>query len=267
MCSVTKLWLLTGGTLMFAANPVLRVCADPHNLPFSDQQEQGFENRIATLIASDLGMSVEYTWFPQRGSFFRKTVGAGQCDVVMGVPAGMKSSVVTTEPYYQSTYVFVARQDRNLGFHSLNDARLPKVRIGVQVLGDSDRSSPPAQALIERGIVQNLVAFNIFGNLNEADPAADLIHAVENGEVDVAVAWGPMAGYFAKCAKVAMEVTPIDFDSSETVPLSFDIAIGVRKGDLQMRDQLNMELARRKADIDILLSSYGVPRIPARKAK
>jgi len=260
MCSVIKLWLLTGGALLFAANPALRVCADPNNLPFSDRQEQGFENRLATLMASDLGMSVEYTWFPQRGSFFRKTVGAGQCDVVMGVPAGMKAGVIATEPYYRSTYVFVTRQDRNLGLHSLNDARLRKLSIGVQVLGDSDRSSPPAQALIERGIVRNLVAFNIFGNLNEADPAADLIHAVENGQVDVAVAWGPMAGYFAKSAKVPLEVTAIDYDSSQAVPLVFDIAIGVRKADLKLRDQLNGELGRRKAEIDILLKNYGIPR-------
>ncbi len=251
----TVLLLLSGS--LWAEAPTLRICADPNNLPFSNDQQQGFENGLARMIADDLGMQIAYTWFPQRGAFFRKTVGAGQCDVVMGVPEEMKN-LEMTKPYYRSSYVFVARKDRGLIIHSLDDPRLDKLRIGVQVLGDSDRGSPPAQALIQRGIVDNLVAFNIFGNLNDTNAPANLIKAVDDGIVDIAVAWGPMAGYFARRAKHPLEVTSIDSGGS-AIPLAFDIAIGVRRGDAALKQQLELELAKRQAQIDDLLRNYDVP--------
>ena len=186
------------GSLASGAAPLLRVCADPNNLPYSDQQEKGFENELATMIANDLGMQVIYTWFPQRGAFFRKTLDAGKCDVVMGVPAGM-TGIDTTQPYYRSGYVFVSRRDRNLNITSLDDPRLHQLRIGIHNLGDTDREAPPVRALTSRGIVSNLVGYNIFGsNLDETNPSSDLIKAVEKGDIDLALAWGPIAGYFAR---------------------------------------------------------------------
>jgi len=256
------------GSLACNAAPVLRVCADPNNLPYSDLQEKGFENRLATMIAGDLGMQVVYTWFPQRGSFFRKTLDAGKCDVVMGVPSGMRG-IDTTAPYYRSGYVFVSRRDRNLNIASLDDPRLHQLRIGIHNLGDTDREAPPVHALTSRGIVSNLVGYNIFGsNLDETDPSSDLIKAVEKGEVDLALVWGPIAGYFARSSPVPLVVLPIEGDSSDpTLPLSFDIAAGVRKEDDMLKQQLDVELQRRRTEIQQLLVSYGIPQLSLPQAR
>ncbi len=267
MCSVIKpttlvlaFKLVVWGTSLFAAAPALRVCADPNDLPYSNEQQAGFENQLALMIAHDLGMQVAYTWFPERGSFLRKTLNAGQCDVVMGVPAGMQR-LSTTEPYYRSGYVFVSRRDRNLDIRSLDDPRLRQLRIGVHVLGDSDRDVPPVRALNNRGIVRNLVGYNIFGNLTETNPAADLIKAVESGKVDLAIAWGPLAGYFARHSAVPLRVTVIDPDPQDpSLPMAFDIAIGVRIADQGLTQQLNAELDRRRPEIRRLLQSYGIPQ-------
>ena len=256
------------GSLACNAAPVLRVCADPNNLPYSDLQEKGFENRLATMIAGDLGMQVVYTWFPQRGSFFRKTLDAGKCDVVMGVPSGIRG-IDTTAPYYRSGYVFVSRRDRNLNIASLDDPRLHQLRIGIHNLGDTDREAPPVHALTSRGIVSNLVGYNIFGsNLDETDPSSDLIKAVEKGEVDLALVWGPIAGYFARSSPVPLVVSPIEGDSSDpTLPLSFDIAAGVRKEDDMLKQQLDVELQRRRTEIQQLLVSYGIPQLSLPQAR
>ena len=175
----------------------LRVCADPNNLPYSNEQKQGFENQLAALIGKDLNMQVTYFWFPQREAFFRKTLNSGVCDVVMGVPSGIDEAV-TTRPSYRSTYVFISRQDRHVHITSFDDPRLRTSKVGVHILGEEDDSLPPVHAFTSRGIVRNLVGFSIFGNLNEKNPPADLIKSVEDGKVDVAVAWGPLAGYFTR---------------------------------------------------------------------
>ena len=256
------------GSLASGAASLLRVCADPNNLPYSDQQQKGFENALATMIANDLGMQVIYTWFPQRGSFFRKTLDAGKCDVVMGVPAGMKG-IDTTQPYYRSGYVFVSRRDRNLNITSLDDPRLHQLRIGIHNLGDTDREAPPVHALTTRGIVSNLVGYNIFGsNLDETDPSSDLIKAVEKSDVDLALVWGPIAGYFAQFSPVPLVVSPIESDSSNpSLPLSFDIAAGVRKEDDMLKQQLDSELQRRRTEIQHLLVSYGIPQLSLSQAR
>jgi mxaJ protein len=255
-------------SLAASAAPLLRVCADPNNLPYSDQQQKGFENQLAAMIASDLGMQVIYTWFPQRGSFFRKTLDAGKCDVVMGVPAGMKG-IDTTQPYYRSGYVFVSRRDRNLNIVSLDDPRLHQLRIGIHNLGDTDREAPPVHALTTRGIVSNLVGYNIFGNnLDETDPSSGLIKAVEKGDIDLALVWGPIAGYFARFSPVPLIVSPIEGDSSNpSLPLSFDIAAGVRKEDDMLKQQLDSELLRRRTEIQHLLVSYGIPQLSLSQAR
>jgi mxaJ protein len=256
------------GSLASNAAPLLRVCADPNDLPYSDQQEKGFENQLATMIADDLGMQVVYTWFPQRSSFFRKTLDAGKCDVVMGVPAGM-AGIDTTQPYYRSGYVFVSRRDRNLNITSLDDPRLHQLRIGIHNLGDTDREAPPVHALTSRGIVSNLVGYNIFGsNLDETDPSSDLIKAVEKGNVDLALVWGPIAGYFARLSPVPLVVSPIEGDSANpNLPLSFDIAAGVRKEDDMLKQQLDRELQRRRTEIQHLLVSYGIPQLSLLQAR
>ena len=238
----------------------LRVCADPNNLPYSNEQKQGFENQLAALIGKDLNMQVTYFWFPQREAFFRKTLNSGVCDVVMGVPTGIDEAV-TTRPYYHSTYVFISRQDRHLHITSFDDPRLRTLKIGVHILGEEDDSLPPVHAFTSRGIVRNLVGFSIFGNLNEKDPPADLIKAVEDGKVDVAVAWGPLAGYFTRHSTVPLEITPIEGDPKlPRLPFHFDIAIGVRPGDQVLKNSLDAELVRRHAAIRQILNSYGIPQ-------
>ncbi|KAA6457582.1 quinoprotein dehydrogenase-associated putative ABC transporter substrate-binding protein [Acidobacteria bacterium AB60] len=181
---------------------ILRVCADPNNLPYSNDQQQGFENRIAGLIAKDFGMEVKYFWLRQGERFFKRTLNSGVCDVVMGVPTGFDEAA-TTKPYYRSTYVFMTRRDSHLDIASLDDPRLRKLRIGVHILGDANDNTPPVNALISRGIVKNLVGYSIFGNLTEKDPPADVIRALEDGKVDVAIVWGPLGGYFAQLNRAA----------------------------------------------------------------
>lgn len=264
MCSVSKLvalLVLSSTTAVCGATPVLRVCADPNNLPYSNQQQQGFENHLAAMIGNDLGMTVSYYWYPQRSAFFRKTLEADLCDVVMGVPTGMQE-VSETRAYYVSSYAFLSRRDRHLHISSLDDPQLRRLRIGVHILGDEDDNLPPVHALIGRGIVRNLVGYSIFGNLDEVNPSADLIRAVVHRDVDIAVVWGPLAGYFARHSAVPLELTPIETDpKNPELPMAFSIGIGVRPQDSVLRQQLDAELQRRQPQIQELLASYGIPEV------
>ena len=178
----------------------------------------------------------------------------------MGVTAAF-NDVDVTRAYYRSSYAFVSRHEDDLRISSFDDPRLRTLRIGVHILGDGDDSLPPVHALTMRGIVRNLVGYSIFGNLAEANPSADLIAAVIQKDVDVAVVWGPLAGHFAQHAMIPLDLTPIEKDAAHPdLPLTFDICLGVRKGDVALRDRLNAELTRRHAEIERILVSYGLPR-------
>lgn len=242
------------------ARDALRVCADPNNLPFSNRRGEGFENRIATLLAQELGKPVAYTWWAQRRGFVRNTLSAGLCDVIMGVPAGY-DPVLTTRPYYRSTYAFVWRADRALGIRSFDDPRLRTLRVGVPVVGDDYAATPPATALLARGIVDNVVGFSVYGDYRQPDPPAALIHAVAEGTIDVAIAWGPLAGYFARQVDAPLQVVPIAPETTPGVRMAFAIALGVRRQDRALRDTLNAVLVRRAGAIDRILTEYGVPRL------
>jgi quinoprotein dehydrogenase-associated probable ABC transporter substrate-binding protein len=264
MSSVSSLLataMLFGYALGGAAATTLRVCSDPNDLPYSNRQQQGFENRIAELIAKDMGMDVSYFWFPQREAFFKKTLNSGACDVVMGVPVGFDQADVT-HPYYRSAYVFVSRRDRNLRIDSFDDPRLKTLRVGVNVLGEQSESLPPVYALTSRGIARNLVGYSVFRDLSVTHPSQDLIDAVLRNDVDVAIAWGPLAGYLAKQSKIPMDLVPVEADAMHpALPLAFDIGMGVRLGDAALKHQLDMELIRRHKEIDQILRSYGVPQL------
>ena len=237
----------------------LRVCADPNNLPFSNEKEQGFENRIAALIARDLGTTVHYTWWPQRRGFARNTLRAGTCDVILGIPSSYELALPTA-PYYRSTYVFVTRADRRLDIDSFDDRDLRGLRIGVHMMGDDYANSPAAVALERRGLGDRIVPYMIYGDYSEPDPPARLIQAVARGEVDVAVAWGPLAGWYAKRSTVPLTLTPVAPSVDVPfLPFVFDIAMGVRRGDVARRAQLDSELVRRRAEIREILEDYGVP--------
>lgn len=243
-----------------AAEPeTLRVCADPNNLPFSNRAGEGFENKLAELIAHKLGKQVAYTWWAQRRGFVRHTLKAGDCDVVMGVPAHY-DLVETTRPYYRSSYVFVSQSARHLQLDAIDDSRLRTLKIGVHLIGDDGNNTPPAHALGQQGIVENVRGYMIYGDYREPDPPIRLIEAVEQGEIDIAAAWGPLAGYAAKLSTVPLTVTPIaGGERFAPQQFQFEIAMGVRKGDHALRDQLDDFIGHSAVAIRNLLTSYGVP--------
>jgi mxaJ protein len=242
------------------APDALRVCADPNNLPFSNAKGEGFENELAELVAEDLGKRLAYTWWAQRRGFLRNTLNAGSCDVVMGVPD--LDLIATTQPYYRSTYVFVSRQERGLDFSSIEAPELKTLRVGVHLIGDDGANTPPAHALGEQGIVENVVGYMIYGDYREDSPPARLIEAVERGEVDVAAVWGPFAGYFAQRSAVPLKVVPITgTEAYRPQVFQFPIAIGVRKGDQALAARLDEVIERRQDEIRALLERYGVPLV------
>jgi mxaJ protein len=239
----------------------LRVCADPNNLPFSNRKLEGFENRIAELLGRELNLPVEYTWWAQRRGFVRNTLRAGLCDVLIGVPSSYELAL-TTAPYYRSTYAFIYRKSSNLTIRSFDDAILRSVKIGVQMIGDDSVNSPPAHALSNRHIIENVRGYNVYGDYTQPDPPARIVEAVARGEIDVAVAWGPMAGYFAKRQRVPLEVVPVSPEIDlPYLPFVFDVSVGVRRGETAFKEQLEEVLRRKRLEIERILDEYGVPRV------
>jgi|tagenome__1003787_1003787.scaffolds.fasta_scaffold20693829_2 mxaJ protein len=237
----------------------LRVCADPNNLPFSNAAREGFENRIVDLLAEELGASVSYTWWAQRRGSIRNTLKAGACDLVPGAPSGMEM-LGATRPYYRSAYVFVTRADRP-PVASLDDPALRTARVGVQLVGDRSET-PPARALARRGIVENVRGYSLYGDYAQPNPPARIVEAVAKGEIDVAVVWGPLAGYFAPRQDVKLSVTPVEPQvDGPRLPMAFDISMGVRREDEALRQEIGEALAHRKPEIDRILAAYGVPRL------
>jgi quinoprotein dehydrogenase-associated probable ABC transporter substrate-binding protein len=243
----------------------LRVCADPNNLPFSNDRNGGFENAIAQLFAKETGQSIAYTWWAQRRGFIRNTLKAGNCDVIMGVPVGL-DMVETTRPYYRSGYVFVSRSDRQLDIASMTDPRLRTLKVGIQLIGDDGFNTPPGHALAEQGIVDNIVGYTVYGDYRRPDPPAQILEAVARGEIDIAAVWGPLAGYFARQSPVKLTVVPIT-DTERFAPLlfQFDIAIGVRKGDDKRREEFDQLISRNSVQIAEILDRFGVPVVEAVK--
>lgn len=250
--------LIAALPLLSSAQTVLRVCADPNNLPFSNDQDQGFENKLAELLAAKLGAKLEYTWWSERKSFLKNSLDAGRCDLVIGVPSSL-ASVSATQPYYRSTYVFVSRHDRHLQVASLDDPRLDEWRVGVHVVGDD--YAPPAAALARRGITKNIVGFSLFGEYGEQNPPRKLIDAVANGNIDLAIVWGPFAGYFAKQENVALDIVPVSPPTFLAVPFTYDISAAVRKGNDALRAEVDRVLETESVAVDQILAEYGVPRV------
>lgn len=240
---------------------VLRVCSDPNNLPFSNRKLEGFENKIAELLARDMNLRVEYTWWAQRRGFVRNTLKAGLCDVIIGMPSSSELAL-TTAPYYRSTYVFVSRRDRQLNIHSFDDAVLHDLRIGVQIIGDDFANTPPAHALTNRKIIENVKGYSIYGDYAQSDPPARIVEAVAKDEIDVAVVWGPLAGFFATRQRLPLVLVPVSPEIDlPYLPFVYDIAMGVRRGDDAFKERLENTVRRRRAEIDHILNEYGVPRL------
>jgi len=246
--------LLPAGAVGQDAKP-LRVCADPDNLPFSNQQQQGFENKIAELIARELGAPLSYYWWPHQRGLVRNTLRADQCDVLIGIPKGY-DPVLWTKPYYRSSYVIAFHKNSGRQITTLDAPDLRKLRVGVH------SNTPPEEALARRGILDNVVGYSLF--YDSRDPASDrpskLVTDLVLGTVDVAIAWGPLVGYYAKKLNAPLELVPLVGDPG--VPLAFDISMGVKKGDQALKTRLENALDRRQADIRKVLEDFGVPLLP-----
>jgi mxaJ protein len=252
-------WWLAVAALGASPRPPLRICADPNNMPFSNAREQGFENAIARLVGRALDRPVTYFWSPQRRGFIRNTLNAGRCDVVMGVPAEY-ALVQPTQPYYRSSYTFVSRRNRQRPVQSFDDPRLKTLTIGIQITGDDYNNPPAAQALAARRIIQNVRGYTVYGDYSKADPQRDLVDAVADGRVDVAVVWGPLAGYFGRREPAPLNVVPVTPDrDGPSVVFAFDIAMGVRRDDAELRSALDAIILRRHQDIRQILRHFGVP--------
>jgi mxaJ protein len=248
--------LLLGGSATAGHLKELRVCGDPDNLPFSNEKQEGFENRIAEVIAKDLGATLSYYWWPHQRGLVRNTLTANKCDVLIGIPKGY-DPVMWTKPYYRSTHVMVYPTGKGWQIRSLDDPVLKQLRIGVH------RGTPPHDDLAERGILANVVSYSLFHDPQDKSPEGRPTKPIEDvltGNLDVAIVWGPWAGYFVKKQKVtALEVVPLQ--DEKPVPLSFEISMGVKKGERELRSELEASLARHEAEIARILDDYGVPRL------
>jgi mxaJ protein len=260
--------MLGAGGLCQATGPTvgrdeLRVCADPNNLPFSNRAGDGFENRIAQIVGRAMGRRVVYTWWPQRRGFLRQTLRARACDVVMGVPAS-SGMLLPTQPYYRSSYVFVSRRDRHLAISSVDDPRLRRLRSGIQLTGNDYENPPPAQALAVRHLADNVRGFMVYGDYSTPAPQRDVIDAVADGRVDIAIVWGPVAGYFAGRAAVPLDIhvaSAVATVDQRLPPLTFPIGMGVRRDDRGLHTALDAAIASRRQEIRRVLHAYGVPLI------
>jgi quinoprotein dehydrogenase-associated probable ABC transporter substrate-binding protein len=231
---------------------VFRVCADPRNLPFSMENGSGFENKVAELFAKQLNKSVAYSWYPGSTGFVRNTLGAYKCDVIMGIPQG-DDLVQVTNPYYRTTYALVFKPGTGLdGVDTLADARLKDKRIGI-VAG-----TPPATNMAVNGLMSKAKPYPLVIDTRFDSSAAAMMQDLAKGEIDAAVLWGPMAGYYAKEAGMPLTLVPLTKEKGGP-PLAYRISMGVRFSDQDWKRELNRLIHDDQPDINRLLLSYGVP--------
>lgn len=232
-----------------------RVCADKDNLPYSNDQLEGFENKIAELIAKDLGKKVTYQFWYDRIGFIRNTLNAKRCDVIMGTVAG-NDMMLTSKPYYRSGYVFVYRKDSGYDIKDWDSQDLHKGKIGV--VGQT----PPSRPMHDKGLMDNARPYRIMRDLNL--PPSFIIDDLVKGEIDIAILWGPIAGYYAKRASIPLVVVPAPEYEQENVHGKeyWNISVGVRKKDKERIAVINEVLQRRAADIEKILDEYGIPHVP-----
>ena len=241
-----------------AATRPLIVCADPNNLPFSNRARQGFENKIIERVAHDLGRPVSYVWWAQRRGYVRNTLNDSTCEVWPGMASGVDSAA-TTRPYYRSTYVFVSRTQAALGHLTLDDPRLRNLQIGVQMIGNDSMNTPPAHAIASRGMVDNVHGYMIYGDASRADSSGAIIDAVVQHQIDVALVWGPLAGFTAHRAKIHLRIEAVTPGDDPRWPMTFDISMGVKHGNRELLEQLNAALIREQPRIRTILEAYFVP--------
>jgi mxaJ protein len=242
------------------AESPLRICADPDNLPFSNRASLGFDQQVAALVAQDLHRTPIFVWARSRRGFLREQFNKGVCDVLLGVPSTLRS-VSTTIPYYTSSYVFVSPAKRHLQLTSFRDPALNGQRIGLQILEED--LSPPSLPLIRAGHAGQLIGFDSFGK-----EEGEVVRAVADGRVGVAVVWGPVAGYFAHQSKTPLAISPIASGYQFAgIPFTYAISLGVRKQDVALLSQLNASIARMRPQIERTLGAYHVPMTKAQEGQ
>jgi quinoprotein dehydrogenase-associated probable ABC transporter substrate-binding protein len=230
----------------------LRVCADPANMPFSNDKGEGFENKIADIVASELKLPVEYTWFPQATGFIRQTLFAKRCDVVMGYVQG-DELVLNSNHYYRSTYALVLRKGAGLdGVDTLADPRLKGRHLGV-IAG-----TPPASIMAQLGLIDHAKPYPLMVDRRYESPAERMINDIQSSEIDAGILWGPIAGYFAPKANGELAVVPL-LKEGAGPRMSYRITFGVRPLEDEWKRQLNGIIGKRQGDFDAVLLQYGVP--------
>lgn len=230
----------------------LRVCADPANMPLSNEKRQGFENKIAALIGKTFDIPVTYTWFPQATGFVRKTLNEKKCDLIIGFAQGHEL-VQNTNHYYRSAYVLVHRASGPLaGVRSLSDPRLRAARIGV-IAG-----TPPATIMAVNGLMARAKPFPLMVDRRHFNPAGDMVREIADGKLDAGVLWGPIGGYYAKQSSVPLTVVPLVREGNGP-RMSYRITMGVRRGEREWKRKLNRLIRRNQAEIDRILLGFGVP--------
>ena len=261
---MSRVGLLALGTLLLGScnlvpQRTLTACADPNNLPFSNKAGQGFENKLAGMIAADLHAKLNYIWWAQRRGYVRNTLNERKCDFWPGIGSNVEM-VATTRPYYRSTYEFVTRASSNLGGLTLDDPRLKRLKIGVQMVGNDATNTPPAHALAARGIIGNVHGYMLYGDYSAPNPPAEIMRAVERGDVDVALVWGPLAGYLAARSSTPLRLEPVTpWLANNQWPMQFDVSVGVQKDNQKLLKEIDSVLGRRSGDIRKLLAAYHVP--------
>ena len=229
----------------------LKVCADPNNLPFSDEKKEGFENKIAELMGGELGLKVDYAWFPQVIGFVRNTLQAHLCDLVIGTVAG-DEIMQTTNPYYFTTYVMFYRSDKGLAADGVQDPRLASLRLGV-VAG-----TPPADLLVHHDLMSRTKPYALTVDTRAESPTHEMVQDVVDGTIDAGFLWGPIAGYYRKHDALPLTLVPLKSEPG-AARMAYHIAMGVRANEPEWRRRVNAAIVSRQAEITGVLRDYGVP--------
>jgi len=233
----------------------LRVCSDPASLPFSNHKQQGFENKIADLLAQDLKVPVKYTWYPDATGFLRNTLNARRCDLVIGIASGAEL-VLNTNPYYRSSYVIATRRKDNLDITELHDPRLKKLKIGLTA------GTPPADVIAAQGLMGNVRPYQLVVDTRFDSPGKLMIEDLAKGEIDVALLWGPIAGYYAKNYGDQLIVTPLVKEAKDA-RMDFYITMGVRPNEIEWKRQVDGLIKDNRDGIQAILKDYGIPLLDA----
>ena len=238
-------------TADIANRSTLRVCADPNDLPFSDEKKEGFENKIAELIGAALGITAEYTWFPQIIGFARNTLQAYRCDLVMGTVAG-DEIMQTTNPYYFTTYVMVYRSDKGVAINSMQDPRLARLRLGVV------SATPPSDLLVRHDLMAHAKPYPLTVDTRVESPTHRMVQDIVDGTIDIGFLWGPIAGYYQKHEKLPLTQVPLA-DEPGAARMKYHIAMGVRANEPEWRRKINTVILKQQPQITAILRDYGVP--------